>query len=182
MPLLTGVNREQINAEDQPYFDETVRIRGRLDPLYSQLLHRPRLGAGIVAINEYFLHDTILCNPLRRVSILTTARETNDQYMFCAHARGARQDGVSEDTIQAIAQRRAPQSLSGDEALVVRYTQEMVRNRKINDATLNAVKDRFGVQWTVDLTGLISYYMLLGYLLQTFEVELKPDMTPELPM
>ena len=158
MPRLTSVNREQLKAEDQPYFDETVKIRGRLDPLYTQLLHRPRLGASIRAINDYFHHDTILSNPLRRVSILTVARETNDQYVFSAHAPGASQDGVSEDTIQAIAQRRAPESLSGDEELVVRYTQEMVRNRKISDATFNAVKDRFGVEWTVDLTGLISYY------------------------
>ena len=182
MPRLTSVNREQLKAEDQSFFDETVRIRGRLDPLYSQLLYGPRLGAPINAINQYFLHNTVLSDPLRRVGILTTAREINDQYVFSAHAPRARQDGVSEDTIQAIAQRRAPQDLSGDEELVARYTLEMIRNRKISDATFNAVKDRFGVEWTVDLTGLISYYLLLGHLLQAFDVELEPRMTPELPL
>ena len=135
MPRLTSVNREQLKAEDQSFFDETVRIRGRLDPLYSQLLYGPRLGGPINAINQYFLHNTVLSDPLRRVGILTTAREINDQYVFSAHAPRARQDGVSEDTIQAIAQRRAPQDLSGDEELVARYTLEMIRNRKISDAT-----------------------------------------------
>jgi 4-carboxymuconolactone decarboxylase len=182
MARLPNVTREQIKPEDHPYFDETVEIRGRLDDLYGHLLYRPEMAAGINAINEYFPNRSLLSNPLRRVSIMATAREINDQFVFSAHARGARQDGVSEDTIRAIAQGTAPQGLSGDEELVVRYTQEMVRDRKISDATFNAVKDRFGVEWLVDLTGLISYYLMLGYLLQTFEVDLAPGMTPELPL
>ena len=182
MPRLTGANREQIKAEDQPYFDETLKIRGRLDSFYSQILHRPRMGVVVAAMNDYFHYHTVVSIHLRRVAILTTAREINDQFVFSLHAIGAREDGVSEDTIQAIAHRKAPQGLSGDEELVVRYAQEMTRNVKISDATFNAVKDRFGVECTVDLTGLISYYLLLGHLMQPFEVELKPEVTPELPV
>ena len=58
--------------------------------------------------------------PLRETIILATAREIKSQYEFYAHARLARQAGLAEDTIQAIARGTAPQGLSGDEAMLVR--------------------------------------------------------------
>ena len=39
----------------------------------------------------------------------------------------------------AIARGTAPEGLSGDEALVVRYVQELLQNRKISDGAFNAV-------------------------------------------
>ena len=40
--------------------------------------------------------------------------------------------------------------------------------------------DRFGIEDTVNLTGLIGHYLLVGQILAAFEVELSPEMTPEL--
>ena len=51
------------------------------------------------------------------------------------------------------------------------------------DATFNAVRDRFGVQNTVDITGLIGHYLLVGQILLAFEVDLPAEMTePVLPV
>ena len=117
---------------------------------------------------------------LKETVILTTAREIKSQYEFTAHARLARPAGTPESTIKALANGTAPAGLSGDEELVVRYTQQLLRDHKINDETYQAVVNRFGVQGTVDLTGLIGHYLLVGQILAAFEVELAPDMTPEL--
>ena len=92
------------------------------------------------------------------------------------------QAGTSEATIEAIAQRTAPQGLSGDEEMVVRYTQELLRHHKISDATFNAVRDRFGLQKTVEITGLIGHYLLVGQILAAFEVELPEGVQPEIPL
>jgi len=56
----------------------------------------------------------------------------------------------------------------------------LLRNHKITDETYQAAVDRFGVQGTMDMTGLIGHYLLVGQILAAFEVELGPDMTPEL--
>ena len=58
--------------------------------------------------------------------------------------------------------------------MLVRYTQELLRNHKISDAAFNAVQDRFGVQGTVDITALIGHYLLVGQILTAFEVDLAP--------
>ena len=48
------------------------------------------------------------------------------------------------------------------------------------DATFNAVQERFGVQGALNMTVLIGHYLLVGQVLAAFEVELSPDMQPEL--
>jgi 4-carboxymuconolactone decarboxylase len=118
---------------------------------------------------------------LRETIIIATAREIKSQYEFYAHARLARQAGVSEDTIQAIARGTAPQGLSGDEERLVRFVHELLRNHKISDATFDAVRDRFGMQKTLEITALIGHYLLVGQILAAFEVDLPAGAKPEIP-
>jgi 4-carboxymuconolactone decarboxylase len=83
--------------------------------------------------------------------------------------------------MKAIAQGSAPEGLSGDEAILVRYTKVLVSNHKISDATFDAVRDRFGVQKTVEITALIGHYLLVGQILAAFEVDLPEGVEPEIP-
>jgi 4-carboxymuconolactone decarboxylase len=182
MARLPNVTREQVKAEDQGYFDEIVGSRGSIRGPYGVLLHSPKMAARIADTGTYVRFECDLPSNLREVVVITAAREIESQYAFTAHVLLAREAGVSEDTIQAIAQGKAPQGLAGDEELVVRYTLELTRNHKISDATFNAVKDRLGVQGTVDLTGLIGHYLLVGQILLAFEVDLAPGIKPELPV
>ena len=198
MARLPDVTREQIRPEDLSEFDETVRIRGGIQLGYSNLLYSPKLAARVIALNMFFPYDSVMAGDaepgrerrgqgmsrpkIMEVAILATAWEIKCQFAFTGHVRRAREEGVSEDTIRAIAQGTAPDGLSGDEEPVVRFTQELLRDQRISDDTFNAVKDRFGVQWTVELTGLICYYLMLGHLLMAFEEELPPGVSPELPL
>ena len=85
------------------------------------------------------------------------------------------------ETIRAIAQGTAPEGLPDDEAILVRYGIELLRDRKISDATFNAIKNKYGERGVVDVTVLIGHYLLVGQILAAFDVELAPGMTPELP-
>ena len=182
MARLPNVTREQLKSEDQQYYDEIVGSRGSVRGPYGVLLHSPNLAARVANTGTYVRFESDMPNNLKEVVIIATAREIKSQYEFTAHARLAREANVSDETIKAIAQGTAPQSLSGDEELLVRFTQQLLRDHKVNDATYSAVKDRFGVQGTVDLTGLIGHYLLVGQFLAVFDVELAPGTTPELPL
>ena len=112
---------------------------------------------------------------------MATARELDSAYVFIRHCSYARRGNISEETIHAIGHRTAPQSLAGDEQLLVRFSQELIRNRKISDATYNAAIDRFGVQSTVELTILVCYYQLVSYMVAAFETEIPPGYPQSLP-
>ena len=182
MARLPNVNRDELKPEDQQYFDEIVGSRGSVRGPYGILLHSPQLAARVAHTGTYVRFDFDVPEALKELVIITTAREITSQYEFSAHARLAREAGVSDETIKAVADGTAPQGLSGDEEILVRYTEELVRDHKISDATFNAVQDRFGVQNTVNFTGLIGHYLLVGQILLAFDVELAPGMTAEIPV
>ena len=180
MARLPNLAREDLKPEEQKYVDEIVATRSGIRGPFGVLLHSPDVAARVAATGAYVRFEGDIPNALREVVILVTAREIKNQYEFTAHARLAREAGVSEDTIQTIIQGKAPDALSGDEQLLARYTQELVRDHEVPDATYDAVKDRFGVQGTVDITVLIGHYVLVGFVLSAFQVDLLPGMTPEL--
>ncbi len=182
MSRLPELTRDQLKPEDQHYFDEIVGSRGGVRGPYGVLLHSPALAARVAHTGTYVRFDCDIPNGLKETVIITTAAEIKSQYEFAGHARLAREAKVSEETIKAIANGTAPDGLSGDEEILVRYTKELLQNHKISDDTFNAVKSRFGVQGTVDLTGLIGHYLLVGQILAAFDVELAPGVTPELPI
>ena len=181
MARLPDVTREQLKPEELKFFDEIVGSRGSIRGPYGILLHSPDLAARVADTGAYVRFDFDMPNALKEVVIITTAREIKSQYEFTAHARLARDAGVSEDTIRSIAEGTAPEGLSDDEALLVRYTVELLRDRKICDATFNAVKSKYGDRGVMDVTVLIGHYLLVGQVLAAFEVELDPGVTPELP-
>ncbi len=172
MARLANVSRDDLQPDDQHFFDEIVGSRGSVRGPYGVLLHSPKLAARVAHTGSYVRFDFDIPDALKEVIIIATAREIRNQYEFAAHARLARGNGVTEETIGAIARGSAPEGLAGDEALVVKYVKELMQNRKISDVTFNAVMDRFGVQNTVDITGLIGHYLLVGQILTAFEVEL----------
>ena len=180
MARLGDVKREELASEDQQYYDEIAGSRGSVRGPYGVLLHSPKLAARVAHTGTYVRFDFDIPEALKETIIITTAREIRNQYEFAAHARLARGHGVTEDTIGAIARGTAPAGLSGDEAMLVQYVNELLRNHKISDATFNAVRDRFGVQNTVDITGLIGHYLLVGQILTAFEVDMAEGMVAEI--
>jgi 4-carboxymuconolactone decarboxylase len=181
MARLSNLTRDQLKPEEQQFYDAIADSRGSVRGPYGVLLHSPDLAARVAHTGTYVRYNLDLPEALRETIILATAREIKSQYEFFAHARLARQAGLSEDTIHAIAHGAAPQGLSGDEEMVVRYVQELLRHHKISDATFNAVRDRFGMRKTLEITALVGHYLLVGQILAAFEVDLPEGAKPEIP-
>ena len=181
MARIPGVTREVLNPEDRPIFDNIAESRGHVRGPYAILLHSPRLASCVAAIGAYLRFESELPDTTKEMAILVTAREYNIQYVFNAHVPLARNAGLSEEAIGSIAEGNVPRDLSGNEELVVLFIQELVRLRKISDATFDAVRDRFGTQGIVELAAIVGHYTLMGQIVAAFDVEPPPSATPQLP-
>ncbi len=181
MARLPNLEKEQLRPEDHQFYESIADSRGSVRGPYGVLLHSPDLAARVAHTGTYVRFNFDMSEALKETIIITTAREIRSQYEFSAHARLARQAGVSDDTIKAIANGSAPAGLSGDEELLVKYVKELVQNHKISDQTFNSVKDKFGTQRTVEITGLVGHYLLVGQILLAFEVDLPDGVEPEIP-
>ena len=181
MARLPNLEKDQLSPADQHFYESIADSRGSVRGPDGVLLHSPDLAARVAHTGTYVRFNFDMSEALKETIIITTAREIRSQYEFSAHARLARQAGVSDHTIKAIADGSAPAGLGGDEELLVRYVKELVQNHKITDQTFNAVKDKFGTQRTVEITGLVGHYLLVGQILLAFEVDLPDGVEPEIP-
>jgi 4-carboxymuconolactone decarboxylase len=140
MARLPNLDKDQLKPEELKFYDVIADSRGGVRGPYGVLSHSPDLAARVAHTGSYVRYNLDLPEALRETVIIATAREIKSQYEFSAHARLARQAGVSEDTIQAIARGTAPQGLSGDEERLVRYVQELLRNHKISAISVQAYR------------------------------------------
>jgi 4-carboxymuconolactone decarboxylase len=88
---------------------------------------------------------------------------------------------VREEAILAIRDKRAPEGLNEEEADLVRFAQELVRNKRVSDRTFEAARKRLGDQGVVDLTGVVSVYCMLSAAMNAFEIEPPEDESLLLP-
>ena len=181
MARLPAVTRDQLAAEDQQYWDAIVGTRGSIRGPYGVLLHSPKLAARVADTGAFVRYEFSIPEALKETVIIATAKEMHSQYEFSAHARLARTAGVSDETIKAIATGTAPAGLNGDEALLVGYVHELLRDHKVTDATYKALVDRFGEQDTLHLAVLVGHYLLVAQVLMTVDVEPGEGMVAEIP-
>ena len=180
MARLGNINREELSDADKQYYDSIVGSRGSVRGPYGVLLHSPDLASRIAHTGTYVRFDLDLPESLKETIIITAAREIRNQYEFAAHARLAREAGVSESTIATIAGGKPIDNLEDDEKLLVTYAQQLIRDHKIKDEIFDAVKDKYGIKKTIDITALIGHYLLVGQILSAFEVDLAEGMSAEI--
>ena len=181
MASLPAVNRDQMAEEEHEDFDSIVGTRGSIRGPYGVLLHSPKLAARVADTGAFVRYEFGIPEKRKETVIIATAKEMHSQYEFSAHAKLARTAGVSDETIKSISTGTAPGDLLGDEALLVGYVHELLRDHKVKDVTYKALVDRFGEQDTLHLAVLVGHYLLVAQVLMTVDVELGEGMVAEIP-
>ena len=91
-----------------------------------------------------------------------------------AHVRLGLQAGLSQEQIDAIAERRTPVFSDPDDQLVYDFAHTYYRDHRVDDATYERLIKRWGDKGAVDLAGLIGYYSFVSVTLNVFEVPTPP--------
>jgi 4-carboxymuconolactone decarboxylase len=173
-------SKDEIPSDKGHIFDSISSSRGRISGPFSVLMHSPEVAGRAAHLGAYIRFESTLSDSDRELAIATTAREMDCDYEWSAHARLAREVGVRPEAIEVVANKGELDSLTEDEALIVRYGREILGNHKVSDATFKAAKEKFGVQGVTELTATFGYYSMLAAALNAFEVEPAPD-APRLP-
>ena len=173
VPLIE--QRGDVPEEAAHHFDSIASSRGRISGPFAVLLNSPEVAGRAAHLGAYIRFESTLDPDIKELAIITAAREFDCDYEWSAHVVLARNAGVRDEAIDAVANRAALDSLTADESLVVGYGREMFGNKRVSDATFDAAKERFGVQGVTELTATMGYYGMLACALNTFEVEPAAD-------
>ena len=136
--------------------------RGSMQGPYNVLLRSPQLGNLAQQFGAHTRFNSSLPLALNELAILLVARFWTCQFVWWAHRRIAREAGLEEALIQAIATGKIPQGLAADVAAVYGFCNELLQTRLVSDATYAAAVELFGEAGVVDLMGTMSYYTLVS--------------------
>ncbi len=147
------------------------------------LLREPKLATQAYAMATYFRNEGVLGTKLTELVILLAARDWTQQFEWTAHYSRALKAGLTEETVNAIAQGRRPAGLPEDEQIVYDFWTELNQNKSVTDATYERAVKKFGEPGVVSITALNGYYMMLAMVLNVARTPILPANTqvPQLP-
>ncbi len=172
MPRMSEITqREQVAEADQPHFDSIIASRGRIAAPYQYLLNSPDLAARVAHTIGYARFEAKLDKRVAELAICSVARELDCLYEWAAHEDEAREAGVREEAIASIKAGTAPDGLTPNEAVVVRYVHEVLRApHRVSDATFGALLERLGERDMAELAAIVGAYVMLACCLNAFGV------------
>lgn len=176
MPRIAPVTgKTDVRPEHHAVVDEVVKVFGGVRGPFSIMLHSPKLAERVLPLVTFFREGSVVEPRLRSLAILAAVREREAAYVWAAQVGAARRAGVAEATIDLLRAKGDPTPLPADERDIILYTRQLMRTNRVDHALVDALKDRHGVQWLVELTGAANYFSFLSGMVNAFEVPAPPD-------
>ena len=168
-----------------PYVDPTTapeRVRETLGgvaaPLkvFHMMAHAESNLRSLLRLGGTILSKQQLSGRLRELAILRIARLSGARYEWVQHVPIGKAAGISEAQIAALEAGNAQaECFDWRERLVLRFTDEVVRDVRASDETFAQMREQFPPREIVELILVIGYYMMIARLLETTGVDLEPE-------
>jgi 4-carboxymuconolactone decarboxylase len=173
VPLITS--KDQVAPEFHPIVDAIIGSRGALHGPFSVFLHSPDIAGRVAHLGALVRFEGSLDMRVRVLAAMVVAREFEALYVWGAQTGNARRQNVPEPTISAIRDNRVD-GVPPEDAMIIEYTRTLLRKHRIPAAMDKAMRDRFGNDEMIQLTGAIGYYSLLSMTVNANEMEAAPGM------
>ena len=179
------VTRDMVPEEFGEAFDELTRDTGGTitGGPNSITINSPEMALRRSKVTSYLRYESTFSNRIRELAILATARALDCPYIWNAHAPDARRAGVSDALVDALRDGEPLPPMADDEMAIINYCNEFYENHRVSASTFQVAREQFGVQYLVELTGLMGHYSQTAFFLNAFEVELPAERAePVLPV
>jgi len=154
--------------------DQVLEVFGRVRGPFSILLHSPDLAERLLPMVPFAREGTIVERKLGLIGILATVRQKDAAYVWAAQVRVARENGVSEATLDVLRTKGDLGKLEPTEREIATYARQLVLENRVDQAVFDTLQKRFGTKWLVELTAIMSFYGALCGVVNAFEVPV-PD-------
>jgi len=163
---LPPIPEAQWSAEQRDAVAEFSAGRGYapLGPFWV-MLRSPEVMLRAKALGDYLRLRNRLPKDISEMAILQTARGWSQSFEFVLHATFAAEAGLLQAVIDAIADGRRPEGLTGAHAAAYDFTAELQTHKRVSDATYARAVAAFGEAGVIDLTGIQGYYTFLAMMM-----------------
>ncbi len=170
MARLPLVLEPQVPPDLKVAYQGVSRPESGLPATYQALFASPRLASQLATLDE-LLRDRVDLEPWVRLTVaLTVAHERGNQALWTALEPLAREAGVRDTVIDAIAAGTAPRGLLPKEGIWAHFAKEVLSNQ-VRDSTWQAITHLVGDTGAINLAITVCYYEMMARLNGTFALE-----------
>ena len=152
--------------------------RGRVVGPIKVWLKNPGLAEHAQALGAYCRFNSSLPPRLSELAICVTGAFWKANFEWYAHAPMAIKAGIDPAAVEAIRVGATPKLTKADEQAIYDFASELIRNRRVSDATFERARKEIGQTSVIDLVGIIGYYSLVSVTLNAFEIPLPESEKP----
>ena len=149
--------------------------RKTIPPPSSYLTYAGKAGALLSDLVEHLRYHTSLTQAESELGICTAARAANADFIWSAHVRLGLAAGTREVAIHSVDTGGPLDGLTTDEALIIRFGRELLEDQLVTDATFNAVRARWGEKGLMEMTAVMSVYMMNASILRAMDHRAAPE-------
>jgi 4-carboxymuconolactone decarboxylase len=165
----------EFSEETRAAMRHILRTRTTIPPPSSYLTYAGKAGALLSDLVEHLRYHTSLTDAETEIAVCTAVRAANLDFIWDAHVKLGLQAGVREEVIHAIDTLGPLDKLTADEALIIRFGQELLEVRKVSDKTFDAVRARWGEKGLLELTAVMGVYTMNATILRAMDYRAAPD-------
>ena len=135
-PRFPQLTMEQLNAEQRPLAEKIMTFSSvGIGGPYNIMLRSPVFLQRMLDLLDYLRWNTSLPLYLNEFAILIVGRRWRSQVEWYAHVPIARKAGLSEKIIASLKQKKRPEGMKDDEAIVYDFCTELAANHAVSDDT-----------------------------------------------
>jgi 4-carboxymuconolactone decarboxylase len=176
IPLITS--KDELPADRYAEFDRIVEILHRVSGPFGILMRSPGLAQKVCEAGAHVRLNSTLEPVERELAILAVAREKDAAYEWASHVTTGRNQGMREEAISAIRAREDVGGLEPDERDIVLFVRELLRTNRVSDSVFNALMERHGERWLVELAATVGQYQYISAINNTFDLQPAPGSDP----
>jgi 4-carboxymuconolactone decarboxylase len=179
MARLPDIDPASLTPEQRRVYDAILNgPRGIVEGPLRVWVNSPGLADKAQALGAFCRYGTSLPQRLSELAIITTGAHWQAGFEWAVHAPIALASGLDPAAVEAIRLGQEPHLPQADEAAVYAFASELLRHRRVSDATYAAAREALGQVGLVDLVGIVGYYGLISMTINAFDVPL-PEGAPE---
>lgn len=146
------------------------------NPVLRTFAHHPQLANAFSPLNIHLLSNNTLPVKQRQIAIMRTAWITKAVYMWSSHLKTSVSCGLSPDMYGPIQRGADDPYFTEFERVVIRATEDLVRDRKVSDDNWQALMAEWDEKQMLDFLFTVGCYVMVAGVMRSTGAERQEDL------
>lgn len=168
-------NHAEMTQAHRDQYERVARMRkpgpdGQFGGPFDPWLLSPEVAQRALSTGNFIWERTVVGRRIVELAIIVTGRHWRSNVEWVAHERMARNEGVSDEVIQAVFEQTMPESAPDDERLCIQVCRALHETRDLPSDLYTRAVDTWGEQGLMEIIQTIGFYTFVSMTLNAFDI------------